>query len=66
MHLDWCIPNVLFVLCIVCDWDGISMVQSLSFVHGSRECRGRMKFFIYDGVGISEWYEIIAFSPRKS
>ena len=37
MRLHWCIPNVLIVLCIVCDLDGIWMVRSLSFVQGSRE-----------------------------
>ena len=33
--------------------------------HFANACsQGRNKFFIYDGDGISEWYEIILFSGK--
>ena len=42
------------------EWYGV-----ISFVQGSRVGWGRKQFFIYDGDGISEWYEIIIVSRES-
>ena len=41
------------------EWYGV-----ISFVQGSRVGWGRKQFFIYDGDGISEWYEISLFHGK--
>ena len=62
MRVERCIPNVLIVLCIVCDLDVSGWYGVYHSFMGVVNGCGRMRFFIYDGDGISEWYEIIIFS----